>query len=155
MRHIGVDLGKRSFTACSWRGRAARLLRSPMSRDGLASFRDQLEPDDRLAVEAGPTRTSFTTRCGRSWLRSRSSAPRQFAVIATSTKKTDREDAHTLARFLELGCLPAVTVPETAVRELRQLFTTRDTLVHMTTQLRTRGSGAQRSWSRAGRVCQP
>src|SRR5919201_6861704 len=143
MRHIGVDLGKQAFTACVLEeDERHRLLRLPMNREGLASFCGQLQADDRLAVEAGPNAYFFYDQVRPAVAEVVLVSPRQFAVIATSTKKTDREDARTLARFLKLGCLPAATVPEATIRELRQLFTTRETLVHMSTQLRNMGHAA-------------
>jgi transposase len=47
-----------------------------------------------------------------------------------------------LARFLKLGCLPVITVPDKKIRELRQLFTARDTLVKMARQLKSTGHAA-------------
>jgi transposase len=66
----------------------------------------------------------------------------QFAVIAKSTKKTDRNDALALARFLKLGCLPTITMPEARIRELRHLFTAREALVKMGQQLKNMGHAA-------------
>ena len=43
----------------------------------------------------------------------------RFQVIARSKKKTDCADAAALARFLELGWLPEVTVPSEQTRALR------------------------------------
>jgi transposase len=68
--------------------------------------------------------------------------PYQFAVIAKSKKKTDRGDAQSLARFLKLDGLPTVTLPAPRIRELRQLFTTRECLVKMATQLKNTGHAA-------------
>jgi transposase len=143
MRHIGVDLGKVAFTACVLdQDKQQQLVRLPMTREGLAAFRGQLQPDDRVAVEAGPNAYFFYDQVRPAVAEVVLVNPRQFAVIATSTKKTDREDARALARFLKLGCLPTATVPDATIRELRQLFTTRETLVHMTTQLRNMGHAA-------------
>jgi transposase len=69
-------------------------------------------------------------------------SPSHFAIIAQSSKKTDRQDAQALARFLKLDCLPTVTMPEPRIRELRQLFTTRESLVKMATHLKNTGHAA-------------
>jgi transposase len=66
-------------------------------------------------------------------------ATRQFLLIAQSKKKTDRNDAVTLARFLKLGCLPEVVMPDRRIRELRQLFAAREGIVKMVHQLKNTG----------------
>ena len=54
MRYVGVDLAKRSFTACFLgEDDATELATYLMTPEGLAAFRSQLQPDDRLAVEVG------------------------------------------------------------------------------------------------------
>jgi transposase len=66
----------------------------------------------------------------------------RFALISRSKKKTDRHDATLLARFLKMGWLPTVSVPDKRVRQLRQLFHARESLVEMTTKLKNMGHGA-------------
>ncbi len=68
--------------------------------------------------------------------------PDKFAVIAKSKKKTDRHDAITLARFLKLGWLPTVPVPNEHIRQLRHLCQARESLVEMATKLKNMGHGA-------------
>ncbi len=54
MRHIGVDLGKRSFTACFIEeDDTSHLATYPMAPEGLNAFRKELSPEDRLAIEVG------------------------------------------------------------------------------------------------------
>ena len=140
MRHIGVDLGKTSFNACFLEeDDQARLATYPVGADGLAAFRARLTPEDRVALEVGPNAYYFYDQLQDAVAEVVLVSPRQFAVIASSSKKTDREDARQLARFLKLGCLPTVVVPSLRVRALRQLFQSRDTLVRMTTQLKNMG----------------
>jgi transposase len=142
MRHIGVDLSKRSFTACFLDDEGQRLATYPFTPEGFASFRAELDPHDRLAVEAGSNAYYFHDQLAASVAEIVLVSPSHFAIIARSTKKTDRQDAQALARFLKLDCLPAVVMPEPRIRELRQLFTTRDTLVKMGTQLKNTGHAA-------------
>src|SRR6185369_1476447 len=66
----------------------------------------------------------------------------RFALLSRSKKKTDRDDATLLARFLKMGWLPTVSVPDKRVRQLRQLFHARESLVEMPTKLKNRGQGA-------------
>jgi transposase len=143
MRHIGVDLGKATFTACFLEGdEEARLATFPVTADGLAAFRSQLRAEDRVALEVGPNAYFFHDQVRSAVAEVVLVSPRQFAVIATSKRKTDRQDARALARFLKLGCLPTVAVPDATTRELRQLFAAREALIRMTTQLKNMGHAA-------------
>jgi transposase len=140
MRHIGVDLSKRSFTACFLdEDNQQRLATYPFTAEGLAAFRAEVTRDDRVAVEVGPNSYYFHDQVGAAVAEIVLVSPYQFAVIAQSKKKTDRQDAQALARFLKLDCLPIVVLPEPRIRTLRQLFTTRETLVNMGTQLKNTG----------------
>src|SRR5829696_2766977 len=54
VRHIGVDLSSKTFTACFLEADDTyHLATFPLTTAGLASFREELTADDRLAVEAG------------------------------------------------------------------------------------------------------
>ena len=143
MRHIGVDLSKRAFTACFLDADDTHSVSTfPMSCEGLRAFRDCLRPDDHLALEAGLNSYFFYDQIQDAVAEVAVVNPHQFAVITTSKKKTDRNDAVALARFLKLGCLPVIPVPEGRIRELRQLFAARDTLVKMARQLKSTGHAA-------------
>ncbi len=132
MRHIGVDLSRNKFTACFLEADDSYSLTTfPMVPEGLEAFRAQLHGDDRLAVEAGQNTYFFHRQVQAAVAEVVLVATHKFAVIAQSKQKTDRNDAVVLARFLKLGCLPMVTMPEERIRELRNLFTARDTLVKM------------------------
>jgi transposase len=143
MRHIGVDLSKRSFTACFLDEEDhQRVVTYPFTAEGFAAFRAELAPADRLAVEVGTNAYYFHDQVSGTVAEVVLVSPYQFAVIAKSKKKTDRQDAQALARFLKLDCLPVVVLPEPRIRELRQLFTTREALVKMGTQLKNTGHAA-------------
>jgi transposase len=132
MRHIGVDLGKRAFTACFLEADdSTRLATFPMCPEGLARFRAELAPDDRLAVEVGTNAYYFHDQVHEAVAEVVLVSTYHFAVIAKSKKKTDRGDATLLARFLKMDYLPRVVMPEGRIRELRHLFTARDALVSM------------------------
>ena len=113
-----------------------------MSPEGLAAFREELSPSDEVAMEAGPNAYYFHDQVAAVIARVVIVSPPQFAVIAKSTKKTDRQDAIALARFLKLGCLPEVSLPSPKIRELRQLFTTREMLVSIGRGLKNMGHAA-------------
>jgi transposase len=143
VRHIGVDLSKRSFTACLLDAdQGQQLTTYPFTAEGFAAFRAEVAPDDRVAVEVGPNSYCFHDQIIGSVAAVVLVSPYQFAIIARSKKKTDRQDAQALACFLQLDCLPVVVMPEPRIRALRQLFTTRETLVRMGTQLKNTGHAA-------------
>ena len=143
MRHIGVDLARNTFTACFLsEDDTHQIVSFPMTGDGLERFRTELLPDDHLAFEAGRNAYFFHDQVASSVANIVMVSPRQFVVISQSKKKTDRNDAILLARFLKLGCLPAATVPDHRIRELRQLFTGRDGLVRIGQQLKNTGHAA-------------
>lgn len=143
VRHIGVDLSKRSFAACFLEEDESSQIRSyPLSKEGLAAFRAELSPDDRLAVEVGTNAYFFHDQVREAVAEVVLVSTYHFAVIAKSKKKTDRGDALLLARFLKLDYLPRVVLPEARVRELRHLFTAREGLVKMGHQLKNMGHAA-------------
>jgi len=135
VRHIGVDLSRNKFTACFLEEDDSYSVATfPLVPEGLEAFRARLHGDDRLAVEAGQNTYFFFGQVQAAVAEVVLVATHKFAVIAQSKQKTDRNDAVVLARFLKLGCLPMVTMPEERIRELRNLFTARDTLVKMARQ---------------------
>jgi transposase len=140
VRHIGVDLSTKAFTACFLEeDDQHRLAVFPLTSDGVARFRAEVRADDRIAVEVGRNSYFFYDRVQDAVAEVVLVATRQFAVIAKSKKKTDRNDAVALARFLKLGYLPSVAMPDRQIRELRQLFAAREGLVKMVHQLKNTG----------------
>jgi transposase len=144
VRSIGVDLAKRSFTASFLSTTDAsqdesQLATFAMTPEGLAEFCARLQPDDRVAVEAGLNTYYFHDRVRAAVAEIVVVDPHQFGVIAKSKKKTDRHDATILAQYLKLGLLPAVVVQDPRIRELRQLFTAREAVVKSSTQLKNAG----------------
>ncbi len=143
MRHIGVDLSKRAFTACFLEADDSHhLVTYSMTPEGLAEFRKQLRPDDQLAFEVGTNAYFFHDQVHESVAEIVLVSTYQFVVIAKSKKKTDRGDAVLLARFLKLGYLPQVVMPEGRIRELRHLFTARESLIEIGYQLKNMGHAA-------------
>src|SRR4051812_4266130 len=107
MRHLGVNLSKRSFTVCFLAEDDSSVMAAySLTPEGLSEFRGQLQPDDRLAVEVGTNAYYFHDQIQASVAEVVLVSTYQFAVIAKSKKKTDRGDAQLLARFLKLDYLP-------------------------------------------------
>jgi transposase len=143
MRHIGVDLHKTNFVACFVEADDTRRLETyPLTGDGLARFKQQLDAADELAVEATQNVHYFYDQVKAHVARVAVVDTYRFGVVAKSKKKTDRADAHALARFLKLGWLPEVPVPSEQVRTLRQLLQARETLVSMRTKLKNMAHAA-------------
>jgi transposase len=143
VRHIGVDLHKLAFTACFLdEDDSQQLATFPLTAEGLAAFRTQLLATDQLALEVGQNAYFFHDQVRDAVAEIQLVSPYQFAVIAKSKKKTDRQDAKALARFLKLGCLPTVVMPDDRIRELRQLFTAREAFVKVSRQLKNMGHAA-------------
>ena len=143
MRHIGIDLHKNSFVACFLEtDDRYRFATYGMTAEGLQGFRADLTQEDRVAVEVGQSAFFFYDQVHTAVADVVLVATHNFAVIAKSKKKTDRNDALTLARFLKLDCLPTVTLPDPRTRELRRLFSAREALTKMSTQLKNMGHAA-------------
>ena len=143
MRHIGVDLHKTNFVVCFIEADDTRRLETyPLTGDGLARFKQQLDGSDELAVEATQNVHYFYDQVKAHVSRVAVVDTYRFGVIAKSKKKTDKADAAALARFLRLGWLPEVPVPSEQVRELRQLLQARETLVSMRTKLKNMAHAA-------------
>ena len=143
MRHIGVDLHKTNFVACFVAADDARRLETyPLTQDGLARFKQQLDASDELAVEATQNVHHFYDQVEAHVSRIAVVDTYRFGVVAKSKKKTDKADAAALARFLKLGWLPEVPVPSERVRCLRQLLQARETLVGMRTKLKNMAHAA-------------
>jgi transposase len=143
MRHIGVDLHKTNFVACFIEADDTRRLETyPLTGDGLARFKRQLDAADELAVEATQNVHYFYDQVKAYVARVAVVDTYRFGVVAKSKKKTDKADASALARFLKLGWLPEVSVPSEQVRTLRQLLQARETLVSMRTKLKNMAHAA-------------
>ena len=143
MRHIGVDLHKTNFVACFIEADDTRRLETyPLTGDGLARFKRQLDASDELAVEATQNVYYFYDQVKAHVSRVAVVDTYRFGVVAKSKKKTDKADAAALARFLQLGWLPEVQVPSEQARALRQLLQARGTLVSLRTKLKNMAHAA-------------
>jgi transposase len=141
--HIGVDLHKTNFVACFIEADDTRRLETyPLTGDGLARFKRQLDAADELAVEATQNVHYFYDQVKAHVRRVAVVDTYRFGVVAKSKKKTDKADAAALAHFLKLGWLPEVPVPSEQVRALRQLLQARETLVSLRTKLKNMAHAA-------------
>src|SRR5262249_55708517 len=77
--------------------------------------------------------------------------PGRLRLIFRSKDKNDRKDAARLAKLLDLGEVPAVTVPSGEVRTWRELITGRGRVIAQ----RTRAKNSVHAWLRCAGVVPP
>ena len=108
---------------------------------GLESFLATLRPDDEFAVEASGNTAWFRARVSAHVARVIVVAPGQFEVIRRSAKKTDKNDARTLAFFLGKELLPEARLQEGVHAELASLVAIRDHTMKMRTSALNKARG--------------
>jgi transposase len=147
MRYIGVDVHKTNFVVCLLTAQGKpRGLTFSLDAEGQAAFSRHLRAEDEVTVEVGQNAYYFYEQMCAKVKRAVLVDTHRFALISRSKKKTSRQAATLLACFLKLGWLPTVTVPDQRVRQLRQLFQARESLVEMTTKLKNMGHGPVVGW---------
>ena len=115
-RFVGIDLGKRTYEAAIvGKGGKVTMSNGRTYVAGRQSLYKKLHPCDKVALEAGNMAFIMAKEIQASvGCRVYVLNPSQLAVIYTSMKKTDKEDALKLAHILE-DCreerLPVVPVP--------------------------------------------
>ena len=136
-RYWGIDLHRRRFT-CSLRLESGRTYLSDWKLEGLQQFVSKLRPSDEVAVEVTGKTRLFCEAVRPHVARVVVVDPNQFQVISHSVKKTDRNDARSLALYLAKGLLPEVRMKEKAQAEVASLTQTRDRPVKLRTALKNK-----------------
>ncbi len=136
-RYLGVDLHRNNFTVCTIAENGRRYFRE-YGIHSLDAFAGRLRPTDEVAVEVSTTTRLFCDAVAPHAARVAVVNSSQFDVIRKSVKKTDRNDAETLALFLSKGMLPEVRMKDKLHAELASLTQTRDTLVKQRTSLKNK-----------------
>jgi transposase len=143
MRYLGVDLHKTNFVVCFLTDDDKTHTETfTLDHRGLARFKQRLRMADKLAVEASANAFYFCRQVKGCVSEVVVVDTYRFAVIARSKSKTDKKDAASLARFLKLGCLPQVPIPDEHIQQLRHLLQARESLVGMLTQLKNMAHAA-------------
>ena len=136
MAFIGVDLHTNSFTICRLRDDGSETFEAfSLSASALETFCLSLDGDDEIAVEATGNTAWFCNEIHPCVGRIVVVNPRQFKMIRTSVKQTDRNDARALAFFLSKDMLTQTRLKSSQESELASLTQTRDMLVKQRTQL--------------------
>jgi transposase len=139
-RFVGIDLGKRHYEACvlhagekiiRWNGTT-----NTAGRDELAG---KLERGDVVALEAGALSFTLARRLSQvEGVGVMVLHAAKLAVIYSSMRKTDKEDALKLAKVLQNTteeCLPVVRIPNEKEEEARRLANHQIFLHHGRTQM--------------------
>lgn len=104
----------------------------------LGRFAETLCLDDKVAVEMTTNVRLFHDAVAPLVERVDVVNTRQFRVITDSVKKTDKNDAETLARYLDKDLLPTVHLKEKRLAQIASLTRARDTLVKQRTTLKNK-----------------
>ena len=119
-RYIGVDLHRNRFTCCI-RLENERTYMTEWELKDLGKFVKKLRPTDEVAVEiTGNTRLFHDAVAGHV-ARVVVVNTSQFRVIRQSVKKTDPNDARTLALYLSKDMLPEVRMKDKEHGQLASL----------------------------------
>ena len=134
MRYIGVDLHSNNFMVCVLsENEEPSFKQYPLA--ALEAFKELLDSEDQIAVEATSTTRFFYNQVVSLVAECVVVNPSQFEVIKKSFKKTDKNDALNLARFLSMGQLPSSRMKNELQAEVNSLATTRDKFVKLRTIL--------------------
>lgn len=134
MRYIGVDLHSNNFMVCFLPEEGKQTFKQYKIGE-IEIFKQCLDAEDRIAVEATGNTRFFYTQIVPLVAECVVVNPSQFEIIKQSFKKTDKNDAEALARFLSKGILPSSRMKEELEAQVNSLATTRDKLVKLRTTL--------------------
>jgi transposase len=136
-RYIGIDLHRNRFTCCI-RLENERTYVTDWELEDLGKFVKKLRPSDEVAVEITGNTRLFHDAVADHVARVVVVNTNQFRVIRQSVKKTDPNDARTLALYLSKNMLPEVRMKDKEHGQLASLTQTRDTLVKLRTALKNK-----------------
>jgi transposase len=136
-RHIGIDLHRNCFTACV-RLQNGRNYLTEWKLQQLPKFVSKLRPSDEVAVEVTGNTRLFHDAVTPHVKRVVAVNSNQFKVITHSAKKTDPNDARSLALYLAKDLLPEVRMKDKARAQIASLTQTRDTMVKLRTAMKNK-----------------
>ena len=134
MRYIGVDLHTTQITVCYLTAEEGFEIRKYQLCE-IDKFVLGLMKTDEIAVEATCNTRWFAEQVAEKVSRVVLVNPRQFEVVKNSCKKTDKNDALNLARFLKADLLPEVRAKREEAERVQSLVNTRTKLVRLKTSL--------------------
>jgi transposase len=134
MRYIGVDLHTTQITVCYLKAEDEVEIRK-FGLCEMDKFVSTLTKADEVAVEATCNTRWFVEQVAEKVSRVVLVNPRQFEVVKNSCKKTDKNDALNLARFLRVDLLPEVRGKKEEATTVQSMVQTRTKLVRLKTSL--------------------
>jgi len=138
-KYIGVDLHKNSFTVCIMGETGEyRVETYKVNTKGISCFKEGLKEEDEVAVESTGNTGYFVREIEGRVRKVRVVNPSQFKVISESVKKTDEQDAVTIARYLSKGLIPEVRMRSKEEAQVSSLIGTRDKLVKLRSALKNK-----------------
>lgn len=140
-RYVGVDLHKNNFQVCYLGKSEVRQEVFEVNRSGIEEFKESLKRTDEVGIEATGNARYLTGEIENRVKRVVIINPWQFKVISRSVKKTDEEDAKTIARYMSKDLVPKVRMRSKEEQEISSLITTRDKLVKLRTSLKNKVHG--------------
>lgn len=130
MACIGVDLHKEQFTVCYRVAEGQETIREfDNGEEGIAEFKQTLSCLDVVAVEAIGRARYFVKQIAPFVKKVVLITPWKYAILSTSIKKTDKNDARAIALGLEKDILPVARLRTEAAHQLRALLNARELLV--------------------------
>ena len=144
-----MDLHKTQFTVCAVNGDGEILLESiyPTSTAGYETFIKEMHIQEEkgysieLAVESTGNARFFKNRMEAEGFIVKVVNTNKFKVITMSTKKTDANDAATLAYYLMKEMLPEAHLCDQTSEELRRMLKTRSILVQSCVKIKNQIHG--------------
>jgi len=128
--YIGVDLHKEQFTVCYRVTEGNETIREfDNGEEGISDFKQTLSCLDMVAVEAVGRARYFVKQIAPLVRKVVLVTPWKYAILTTSIKKTDANDARVLALGLEKDILPVARLRTEAAHQVRALLNARELLV--------------------------
>ena len=146
---VGVDLHKTQFTVCAMNEDGEYLLerKYPTTEEGYEEFSQEMHDREEegysieLAVETTGNARYFKNRMEKEYFAVKVVNTNRFKVITLSTKKTDANDAATLAYYLMKEMLPEANLCSQTSEEIRRMLKTRTILVQSTVKIKNQNHG--------------
>lgn len=107
-------------------------------RGALKAFLTGCEPDSPVAVETIGNWYWIVDEIEEAGMIPQLVHALKAKMMLASSKKTDKLDAHGLNRLQRTGTLPTVWIPDSKLRDTRELFRTRMVLSHQRTRIKNR-----------------
>ncbi len=146
---VGVDLHKTQFTVCALTEDGEVLLQEMYltNDEGYKKFINEMHKEEEngytieIAVETTGNARFFKNQMEKEYFVVKVVNTNKFKVITMSTKKTDMNDAATLAYYLMKEMLPEAHLCSQTSEEIRRMLKTRSILVSSTVKIKNQIHG--------------